>query len=150
MKHNYECRMDTLECYCIVQRRCSPLEANRRFRETCRLLLQCRRISQANMFFRNVGWFSTDYMELYPWRYCHRCENFIYPTMYSAVCQGSSRNVWPRCTQGIANILSSVKGCAWLIDGVWIGWLDLLTLYTHNSELQAITALSLHNSPLNT
>jgi hypothetical protein len=25
----------------------------------------------------------------------------------------------------------------WLLDGVWIGWLDLLTPYTHHSELQA-------------
>jgi hypothetical protein len=31
----------------------------------------------------------------------------------------------------------------WLLDGVWIGWLDLVTPYTHQSELQAITALLL-------
>jgi hypothetical protein len=46
------------------------------------------------------------------------------------------------------------RGCAWLIDGVRIGWLDLLTPYTLNSELRAITALSLihtlHISPLHT
>jgi hypothetical protein len=30
-------------------------------------------------------------------------------------------------------------GVAWLLDGVWIGWLDLLT---HHSELHVITALS--------
>jgi hypothetical protein len=29
-------------------------------------------------------------------------------------------------------------GCAWLIKGYSIGWLDLLTPYSHNSELQAI------------
>jgi hypothetical protein len=34
------------------------------------------------------------------------------------------------------------------IDGVWIRWLDLLTTYTHHSELQAInSAISqLHTS----
>jgi hypothetical protein len=31
----------------------------------------------------------------------------------------------------------------WLIDWVWIRWLDLLTLYTLSSSLQVITALSL-------
>jgi hypothetical protein len=45
-----------------------------------------------------------------------------------------------------------VFGGAWLIDGFWIGWLDLLTSYTHHSGLQAITALSLfytfYSSPL--
>jgi hypothetical protein len=39
-----------------------------------------------------------------------------------------------------------------LLDGVWIGWLDLLTPYTHHSELQAIRAqpliFSLYNSLL--
>jgi hypothetical protein len=29
----------------------------------------------------------------------------------------------------------------WLLDGIWIGWLDLLNTYTHNSELQAVTAI---------
>jgi hypothetical protein len=43
----------------------------------------------------------------------------------------------------IVNILSHVGWCAWLIDWFWIGWLDLLTPYTHSSGLQAITALSL-------
>jgi hypothetical protein len=33
--------------------------------------------------------------------------------------------------------------CRVTIHGVWIGWLDLLTPYTHHSELQAITRLSL-------
>jgi hypothetical protein len=27
---------------------------------------------------------------------------------------------------------------AWLLEGVWIEWLDLLTPYAHHSELQAI------------
>jgi hypothetical protein len=31
--------------------------------------------------------------------------------------------------------------CVWLLGGVWIGWLNLLTPYTHHSELQAVTAL---------
>jgi hypothetical protein len=35
------------------------------------------------------------------------------------------------------------RGCALLIYGFSIGWLDLLTAYTLNSELQAVTALSL-------
>jgi hypothetical protein len=39
-------------------------------------------------------------------------------------------------------------------DWVWIGWLDLLTPYPHDSELQAITAPSLiytlYSSPLHT
>jgi hypothetical protein len=37
-------------------------------------------------------------------------------------------------------------GCAWLIDGFWIGWLDLSTPYSHNSGLQAIQRyhLSIH------
>jgi hypothetical protein len=34
-------------------------------------------------------------------------------------------------------------GCAWLLDGFWIGLLDLLTLYTINYGLHVITALSL-------
>jgi hypothetical protein len=29
------------------------------------------------------------------------------------------------------------------IDGVWIGWLDLFTIYMHQSEPQAITAIPL-------
>jgi hypothetical protein len=28
----------------------------------------------------------------------------------------------------------------WLLDMVWIGWMNLLTPYTQHSELQAITA----------
>jgi hypothetical protein len=28
----------------------------------------------------------------------------------------------------------------WLLTEFWIGWLDLLTSYTHDSELQAVTA----------
>jgi hypothetical protein len=35
-------------------------------------------------------------------------------------------------------IRSFVRGCASLIDGVWFGWLDFLTPYTHNSGLQVI------------
>jgi hypothetical protein len=35
-------------------------------------------------------------------------------------------------------VLSSVGGCAWLIDGFWTGWLDLLIPYTLHLELQAI------------
>jgi hypothetical protein len=36
-------------------------------------------------------------------------------------------------------ILSRVLGgCAWLIDGFSIGWLNLLTPHTQNSELQSI------------
>jgi hypothetical protein len=30
------------------------------------------------------------------------------------------------------------RGCVWLIDGLWIGRLDLLAPYSHNSGLQAI------------
>jgi hypothetical protein len=38
-------------------------------------------------------------------------------------------------------------GCAWLIDGFWIGWLNLLAPYTHHSELQAIySVIADHNS----
>jgi hypothetical protein len=40
-------------------------------------------------------------------------------------------------------ILSRIRGCAWIIERFWIGWLDLLTPYKQHSELQAITALSL-------
>jgi hypothetical protein len=40
-------------------------------------------------------------------------------------------------------ITVTCRGHAWLIDVFWIGWLDLLTLYTLHSELQAITALLL-------
>jgi hypothetical protein len=35
-----------------------------------------------------------------------------------------------------------IWGCV-TVDGVWIGWLNLLTPSTYHSELQAITALSL-------
>jgi hypothetical protein len=34
--------------------------------------------------------------------------------------------------------ITMCRGCAWLIDGVWIRWLDLLTPYTFNSGLQVI------------
>jgi hypothetical protein len=51
-------------------------------------------------------------------------------------------------------ILSGIWCCAWVIDEFWIGWLDLLTPYTFNSGLQAITALplisALYRSPLHT
>jgi hypothetical protein len=44
------------------------------------------------------------------------------------------------------------KGCAWLIDGFWIGWSDLLAPYTLHLELQTVTAPSLiytlYSSPL--
>jgi hypothetical protein len=40
-------------------------------------------------------------------------------------------------------ILPQFRVCAWLIDGFWIGWSDLLTPHTHHSELLAITALLL-------
>jgi hypothetical protein len=40
-------------------------------------------------------------------------------------------------------MLSRVRGLRWLIDGFLIWWLDLLAAYTHHSELQAISALSL-------
>jgi hypothetical protein len=43
-------------------------------------------------------------------------------------------------------ILACFGVCVWLLDGVWIGWLDLLTPYTHHSELQAITALFLFHT----
>jgi hypothetical protein len=33
--------------------------------------------------------------------------------------------------------IATCRVCAWLIDGFSIGWLDLLTPYSHNSELQA-------------
>jgi hypothetical protein len=43
---------------------------------------------------------------------------------------------------------------AWLIDGFRIGWLDLLTSYSHNSGLQEIMGLpliyTLYSSPLHT
>jgi hypothetical protein len=39
------------------------------------------------------------------------------------------------------NIWSRVGGCAWRIDGFWYDW--IYWPYTHHSELQAITALSL-------
>jgi hypothetical protein len=46
------------------------------------------------------------------------------------------------------------RGCAWLIDGFWNGWLDLMTPHTQHSELQAVTALlmiyTLYSSPLHT
>jgi hypothetical protein len=35
--------------------------------------------------------------------------------------------VYQRCTKKFVIILSCFRGCAWLIDGFWIGWLDLLT-----------------------
>jgi hypothetical protein len=42
----------------------------------------------------------------------------------------------------------------WLLTGFWIGWLDLSAPYSHNSGLQAVTALSLfytlYSSPLHT
>jgi hypothetical protein len=31
-------------------------------------------------------------------------------------------------------IVSRFRGCAWLIDEVWIGWLCLLTAYTHTTR----------------
>jgi hypothetical protein len=52
------------------------------------------------------------------------------------------------------NVMSRLGICSCIMDGFWIGLLDLLTPYTHHSELQAITALSLiytlHSSPLHT
>jgi hypothetical protein len=51
-------------------------------------------------------------------------------------------------------ILSRVGGFSRLIDGFWIGWLNLLTLYIFNSGLHIITAPSLiytiYSSPLHT
>jgi hypothetical protein len=36
------------------------------------------------------------------------------------------------------NIVICISWCAWLIDEFWIGWFDLLILYSHNSGLQAM------------
>jgi hypothetical protein len=53
----------------------------------------------------------------------------------------------------LSKILSRVRGCAWLIERVWIGWLELSTSYTQfiitsNSALMLISKL--YSSPLQT
>jgi hypothetical protein len=49
--------------------------------------------------------------------------------------------------------MSRVRGCAWLIDGFWIGWLDLLTAYTQlgtTGNYSAIAATTLYILPFHT
>jgi hypothetical protein len=78
------------EFYLLVLTLCSPLEVNRCFWGTCRLHLWAQGISQAklhtsfllsllldsedggDMFLRNIGWLSRDYIVLYP-----RRQNFL-------------------------------------------------------------------------
>jgi hypothetical protein len=59
-----------------LKKRCSQMKVNWYFWETYRLHLQGRRISDAgsktedadDMFLRNIGWLSPDYIGLYPRR----------------------------------------------------------------------------------
>jgi hypothetical protein len=78
---------------------CSLLRVNRRFGGTYCLHLQGRRISWArsqhesrwqdggDMFFRNVGWLSMDYTELYPrrWYFSHVLVCFYLNSCYVSV-----------------------------------------------------------------
>jgi hypothetical protein len=96
------------------------------------------------MFLRNVDWLSTA-----TWCYIsgnRTLRNYRYETFKPS-------NPANKVVVSL-RILTYRHVYLWLQTGFWIGWLDLLTPYTHNSELQAITALSLiytlQSSPLHT
>jgi hypothetical protein len=60
-----------------------------------------------------------------------------------------SKKYLEKNTRKAFNRYSHVLGGVFdLLNGFWIEWLDLLTTYTHYSELQAITALYTYTSAL--
>jgi hypothetical protein len=106
-----------------------------------------------------VGWYS---MNLYPVRLLTRraailAEVFLHSKRMSGIAArfpsksifchhslSSSHTFWLKITSSVEILLWLIWGCAWLIDEVWIEWLDILTPYTHHSELPLITRFTVH------